>query len=250
MNFKVSRLNLVLALLGALNLGLATALVMNWHASEVQKVSTSPGMRADLIEVDRPWAKTAQAQPEPQKTIQPSAPRIDLKSGQAALEKAMGTGSAVVQKITPAPLLCRVWGPLLASESGRVADSLKGWTGTFEQTEKQVPVGYVVYLPKDLVAKGLGIPQLQAKGVSEVYFMASPGPLQGAVSLGLFRDREHAQQQQDNLTSKGIPGVEIAERLGPPRLYYIAKGTAEQITQLERIQASNRLGRLDDCPAS
>lgn len=250
MSVKLSRLNLLVAGLIVINLALAVALVFNWRAPMTEKVSTNPGMRADLIGIDRPWVSALQAAPPVAKKPIEASPRIDLKQGRAELEKAMGTGAAVVEKSTPPPLLCRLWGPLLTSESGRVATQLKNWPGTYRQTEKQAPVGYVVYLPKALVAKGLGIPQLQAKGVSEVYFMASPGPLQGAVSLGLFRDREHAQQQKDTLTSKGIPGVEIAERLGPARTYFRLEGTEDQIGQVEAIQSSMRLGSLEECPSS
>lgn len=80
-------------------------------------------------------------------------------------------------------------------------------------------MGYVVYLPQDIVNSGVGIEQLSGKGIADMFYITTPGPLQGTISLGLFRDLDRANVQKDDLTRRGIAGVQIRERLGPARVF-------------------------------
>jgi hypothetical protein len=105
----------------------------------------------------------------------------------------------------------------------------------------------VVYLPQDIVSSGVGLKQLSDKGIKDMFYITTPGPMQGTISLGLFRDLERATIQKEELESRGVAGVQIRERLGPVRVFFELRGTAEQITRVKSAFELNRKGELTAC---
>ena len=203
----------------------------------------APGLRAEWVTVERPWTQAVDVVLSPQ----PQAPKINLKQGQANLDSAIENASKQVLDDPKKNQQCRVCGPLLQSESARVQESLSNWNGNFERLEKQVPVGYVVYLPQEIVNSGVGIEQLSGKGITDMFYITTPGPLQGTISLGLFRDLDRANVQKDDLAKRGVAGVQIRERLGPARVFFELRGTPAQIETVESVFKLNRKGELKPC---
>lgn len=203
----------------------------------------APGLRAEWVKVERPWTQAVDVVLSPQ----PPAPKINLKQEQAKLDSAIENASKQVLDNPKKNQQCSVWGPLLQSESARVQESLSDWNGDFERLERQVPVGYVVYLPQDIVNSGVGIDQLSGKGITDMFYITTPGPLQGTISLGLFRDLDRANIQKDDLGKRGVAGVQIRERLGPARVFFELRGTSAQIEAVESIFKLNRKGELKPC---
>lgn len=230
-------------LLVAVNLGLlAWGLSGGGHSS--QTIDT-PGLRADWVAVERPWQQAVDVGLAP---VAP-APKINLKEGQAQLDSAIETASKQVFDDPKSNQQCLVWGPLLQSESSRVQDALAGWGGETDRLERQVPIGYVVFLPQDIVNSGVGIEQLSGKGITDMFYITTPGPLQGTISLGLFRDLDRANVQKADLARRGVEGVQIRERLGPVRVFFELRGTPEQIESVQSIFTLNRRGELKACEA-
>ncbi|MCQ8895390.1 hypothetical protein NQT62_02925 [Limnobacter humi] len=200
------------------------------------------GWRSDWVQIEKPWeisvAPTAAKAPKP---------KIDVVQSQRELDSAI-EAAAQTPQLVPVMQVCRLWGPFVPNEADRIADALKTWPGQTRRTEREMPIGYVVYLPKAEVDRGLGLSQLAAKGVREMFYISAPGPMQGTISLGLFRDLTRARQQQADLVGKGVAGVEIRERLGPKRVYFELRGTAVQAGALRRVYELNPKGDLQDCP--
>lgn len=203
----------------------------------------SGGLRSEWVTVERPWQQAV----EVVRSNAPVAPKINLKEGLAQLDSAIQTASKQVFDDPKNSQACLQWGPLLQSESARVADSLANWGGVTDRQEKQVPVGYVVFLPKDIVNSGVGIEQLSGKGITDMFYITTPGPLQGTISLGLFRDVERANIQKDELIKRGVSGIQIRERLGPVRVFFELKGTPDQIKSVQSIFELNSKGELKTC---
>lgn len=214
------------------------------------KTIPAPGLRAEWVAIERPWdqavdvAEAVLAQP-PTPT-----PKIDLKEGRASLEAAIETANQRVASDPLPDLQCRLWGPLLQNETSRVNDALVGWPGQQKRLERQVPIGFVVFLPQDIVNSGVGVEQLSDMGVKDMFYITTPGPLQGTISLGLFRDRARANLQREDLLRRGVQGVEIRERLGPTRVFFELTGTAAQINALRSIYELSQRGELSPCPDS
>lgn len=229
----------VLLLLG--NLALLGFGVLTGNSS--QKAIDSPGLRAEWVGVERPWDQPVEVIRAPA----PVAPKIDLKQGQAQLDTAIENASKQVFENPKSTQACWLWGPLLQSESARVQEALLNWGGETDRLERQVPVGYVVYLPQDIVNSGVGIDQLSGKGIADMFYITTPGPLQGTISLGLFRDLDRANVQKADLARRGVEGVQIRERLGPVRVFFELRGNASQIETVRSVFELNRKGELKPC---
>lgn len=211
--------------------------------SGVQKTTDSPGLRAEWVVTERPWSQPVDVMKPPTVVV----PKIDLKQGQAQLDSAIENASKQVFENPNNNQACLLWGPLLQSESARVQDALLNWGGATEKLERQVPVGYVVYLPQNIVSSGVGIDQLSGKGITDMFYITTPGPLQGTISLGLFRDFERATAQKNVLTQRGVEGVQIRERLGPVRIFFELRGSPTQIDSVRSVFDLNRKGELKPC---
>lgn len=231
----------LLGLVVAVNLGFLVWGLLG--VGSTTRAIDAPGLRAEWVRVERPWAQAVDVVLSPQ----PPAPKINLKKGLANLDSAIENASKQVLDDPKKNQQCRMWGPLLQSESARVQESLSDWNGSFERLERQVPVGYVVYLPQDIVNSGVGIDQLSGKGITDMFYITTPGPLQGTISLGLFRDLDRATVQKDDLGKRGVAGVQIRERLGPARVFFELRGTPAQIEAVEPIFKLNRKGELKPC---
>lgn len=232
------------ALLGLFVAGNLGLLVWGlWGVDGSMRAIEAPGLRAEWVAVERPWKQAVDVVLSPQ----PPAPKINLKQGQANLDSAIESASKQVLEDPKKNQQCRLWGPLLQSESARVQESLSDWNGSFKRLERQVPVGYVVYLPQDTVNSGVGIEQLSGKGITDMFYITTPGPLQGTISLGLFRDQGRANVQKDDLAKRGVAGVQIRERLGPARVFFELRGSPAQIEAVESIFKLNRKGELKPC---
>ncbi|WP_370261667.1 hypothetical protein [Limnobacter sp.] len=237
-----------LALAALVVLNLALLAYQSLGPSPQEKRMLEPGFRADWVEVQRPWlepAATAQAL-----VASSVAPKIDLQAGQAQLELAIENASNGSLGNRPVDLECRLWGPFLPGDQVRIEEALKPWGGQVTRTERQVPVGYVVYLPKAAVDSGQGMGQLAGKGITDAFYMNTPGPMQGTISLGLFREKLRAVQHRNELLAKGVEGVDIRERLGPVRVYFELRGSPAQAAELQQIYALNAKAELVNCPAS
>jgi hypothetical protein len=211
--------------------------------SENIQAMGSPGLRAEWVALERPWQQAVEVVRSPA----PSPPKINLKQGQAQLDSAIETASKKVLENPESNLQCVIWGPLLPSESARVQESLANWAGQADKLERQVPVGYVVYLPQDIVNSGVGIEQLSGKGITDMFYITTPGPLQGTISLGLFRDLDRANVQKADLARRGVDGVQIRERLGPVRVFFELRGDPGQVESAREIFRLNRKGELKPC---
>jgi len=232
------------ALLFVLLLGNVTLLAWGvfWAGDDSSELLT-PGLRSEWVSVEKPWQQAVNVAQNPA----PPGPRINLKEGQAQLDRAIASASEQVARNPVSDQQCLLWGPLLESELARVQSSLADWGGKIQRQEKQVPVGYVVYLPQEIVNSGVGIKQLAGQGVTDMFFITTPGPLQGTISLGLFRDLERAGIQKEELQRKGIDGVQIRERLGPVRIFFELRGTPAQMDAVRSAFELNRRGELGSC---
>lgn len=216
----------------------------HWGLGKAEQAIVQPGLRAELIEIERPWQTDSPVLPP----VQVPSAKIDLKQGRAELNTAIENASNLVVQGVPLNQQCRQWGPFVNNEADRIAEALKSWAGQVARVQRQVPVGYVVYLPKAVVESGVGLKQLSEKGVREMFFISAAGPLQGTISLGLFRDLDRARLQQQDILARGVSGVEIRERLGPSRVFFELRGSPAQVAALQGIYELNPKSELGSCP--
>lgn len=216
-----------------------------WGLGTPEQAIAQPGLRAELIDIERPWQTEKPTLP----AVQVPSTKIDLEQGRAELNSAIENASNLVIQGVPLNQQCRQWGPFVNSDADRIAEALRPWPGQVARVQRQVPVGYVVYLPKPVVEGGIGLKQLAEKGVREMFFISAAGPLQGTISLGLFRDLDRARLQQQDILARGVSGVAIRERLGPTRVFFELRGSPAQVALLQGIYDLSPKSELGSCPA-
>lgn len=89
------------------------------------KQMESSGLRSEWVTIEKPWQQAV----EVARSNAPVAPKINLKEGLAQLDSAIESASKQVFEDPKNNQTCLQWGPLLQSESARVADSLSNWGG-------------------------------------------------------------------------------------------------------------------------
>lgn len=206
------------------------------------QIAVSSGLRAEMIAIERPWLALLEMSARP-----PEAVRIDLVQGKQELESAIQRATEKVKEEVPERPLCMQWGPLLPDQVQRVKDSLSNWSGRWLEVQKRNPLGYIVYLPREQVDSGFGLSELAALGVTEAFYMAQSGELQGAISLGLFRDEARARIHQNEMSEKGVKGAAIRPRLGPSRTYIEMYGLKADMDELSTIYRLNRRSEIKPC---
>lgn len=209
---------------------------------QTQAIVLEGGLRSDLVAIERPWESSSD-----QVETSASSRLIDLKNAQFQLDEAIQSGQSKVETELPPPAICYQWGPLLPEQVQRVSDSLQGWTGQTEIVENRAVVGYITYVPKVAVDAGATLQRLQELGVTDLFYMQTVGPIQGAISLGIFRDEASAEQHKQEMLAKGVPEVQIDPRFGPTRTYFKLLGNEAEVAELRRYFELNRQGSLSLC---
>lgn len=114
--------------------------------------------------------------------------------------------------------LCFEWGEFSGADQERAAKSLKKLQlgDKLSQREVDRSIGVWVYIPplKDKAAIAQKVAQLKARGVTEYFVVQDGGEWQGAISLGVFKSREAAQNYLSGLRSKGVSSAKLGERSG------------------------------------
>ncbi|MDH4395674.1 MAG: hypothetical protein QE278_08340 [Limnobacter sp.] len=208
--------------------------------------SLSAGLRSEWVQVDKPWLTEGQSLAQASSRFSgPGA--VSLSQGKQDLKTALSEAQNKVNEEVSPQQFCLLWGPLLPDQKQRVADALGKWSGARQEIQRRESLGFIVVVPKSRVLEGENIASLSKKGVSDVFFIGTPGPLQGGISVGMFRSKERANAQLSNLKDKGVLGAEVRERPGPIRTFFELKGTALQINEVRQIHTNNPRGELSEC---
>lgn len=142
---------------------------------------------------------------------------------------ALPASAPAVATLAPAPadapvplaarpdVLCREWGEFSGADLARATAALAALQLGDKLSQRQVEhnIGYWVYIPpqKDKAAVNRKIAQLKARAIEEYFVVSDAGPLQNAISLGVFKTREAAQHFLDELQrAKDVHTAQIGER--------------------------------------
>ncbi len=210
--------------------------------SSAKIATSSMALRAEMIAVVRPW----ELEFKKQQQLHESLMTATVQGGEG-LSSVIENAQQVVRNEVTQPELCMRWGPLLSEQKNRVIDALAQWQGTWREVSRRSPVGYIVYLPQALVQQGIGLEKLTQLGIVDAFLMVESGPLQGAISLGMFRLESRALIHQQEMERRGLSGVVIQPRLGPPRTYVELIGVEQDMQALQAIYRLNPQSKLVDC---
>jgi len=112
--------------------------------------------------------------------------------------------------------ICLEWGEFSGPDLTRVKLALAGLKlgERLGRREVEYNSGYWVYIPalKDKASVAQKIEQLKARGVEEYFVVQEVGSFLNAISLGVFKTREAAQNFVGQLRAKGVRSAQVGER--------------------------------------
>lgn len=126
-------------------------------------------------------------------------------------------GEPVAPADKPDASICLEWGDFSGADLTRATAALSELQLGDKLSQYQVEhaIGYWVYIPplKDKAAVARKIAQLKARGIEEYFVVSDPGPWLNAVSLGVFKTQEAAQDFLDELQrTRDIRTAQVGER--------------------------------------
>ena len=123
---------------------------------------------------------------------------------------------ATQASVSSANLLCMEWSDFSGSDLTRANDALDALKLGNKLSSRPIEYnsGFWVYLPplKDKAAIAKKLEQLKARGVSEYFVVAEAGEWQHAISLGVFKSEESAQNYLTILKDRGVNSAKVGER--------------------------------------
>lgn len=144
--------------------------------------------------------------------------------------------------------LCLEWGDFSGADLARATAVLSAWQLGDKLSQRQIEhnIGYWVYMPplKDKAAINQKLAQLKARGVNEYFVVQDPGPWLNAISLGVFKTREAAQNFLDVLRTKDVRTAQVGERASK------LKATIFVLQGVDKLLNAKLLGLQQDFPGS
>lgn len=179
-----------------------------------------------------------------------SAPISAPVSAPAPAPVAAAPASVPVPAPAPAPVAaapakssaCYEWGEFSGSDLEQAGLALKKLSPAAKigQRETDRSIGFWVYVPplKDKAASAEKVAQLKARGVTEYFVVQDAGEWQNAISLGVFKTRESAQNFLKTLQAKGVVSAKLGERSGKTKsvTFLIGNLDAETSARLMVVQ--------------
>ena len=160
-----------------------------------------------------------------------------------------GAASAPVTA-EPIKTVCMEWGDFSGEGFDRASKALADLQLESKLSQRQVEhtIGYWVYIPplKNKVAANQKIAQLKARGVGEYFIVQDAGPWLNAISLGVFRTQEAAQNFLNELHAKDVRSAQIGERASKLKatifvLNELDNETVNKLTAMQKDFAGSEL---------
>ena len=167
-------------------------------------------------------------------------PAPALSPGQAgALSKPVQTRNAQT---------CMEWGEFSGPDLARAAAALSGMQSGVKLSRRQVErdIGYWVYISplKSRASANRKVAELKALGVSEYFIVLAAGPWHNAISLGVFKTRDAAQNYLNYLRTRGVHTAKVGARVSK------VKETIFNLAMVDAVTAAKLTAMQKDFPGS
>lgn len=150
----------------------------------------------------------------------------------------------------PIKAACMEWGDFSGEGFDRASKALADLQLGNKLSQRQVEhsIGYWVYIPplKNKAAASQKIAQLKARGIGEYFVVQEAGPWLNAISLGVFRTQEAAQNFLNELRTKDVRSAQIGERASKLKatifvLNELDNETVNKLTAMQKDFAGSEL---------
>jgi hypothetical protein len=140
-----------------------------------------------------------------------SAPATTTLSSNAPLLQTMETPTDA----KPDALVCLEWGDFSGGDLKRATAAVAALKLADKLSQRKIDrdMGYWVYFPplKNKAVVKQKVAELKSLGINEYFVVQTPGHLLNAISLGVFKTQEAAQNFLDHIRTKGVRTAKIGE---------------------------------------
>ena len=172
-------------------------------------------------------------------------------------EAPVAAAESVPPATKPDTPVCLEWGDFSGADLTRATAALSALQLGDKLSQYQVEhaIGYWVYIPplKNKAAVTQKIAQIKARGVEEYFIVSDAGPWLNAISLGVFKTQEAAQNFLDDLRqAKDIRSAQIGERASKFKttVFVLNGPDAAAMAELTRIQQGFPGSTLQNVPCA
>ena len=153
----------------------------------------------------------------------------------------------------PGTLICLEWGEFSGSDLTRATAALSALQLANKLGQRQIErdIGYWVYIPplKNKAAVNRKITELKAAGLREYFVVQTPGHWLNAISLGVFKTRDAAENFLHVVHAKGVRTAKVGERASKLRttvfmLNKVDAGTEIKLKAMQKDFAGSELNHV------
>ena len=139
--------------------------------------------------------------------------------------------------------VCLEWGDFSGADLNRATTALSAMQLGNNLGKRQVDqvIRYWVYIPplKSKAAAQKKVAQLKARGIEEYFILQDADPWRNAISLGVFKTEEAAQNFLDVLRAKDVRSARVGARAGKQKatifiLNSVSSATEARLTSLKK----------------
>lgn len=145
--------------------------------------------------------------------------------------------SATVKQSTP---ICLEWGDFSGADLKRATEVLSALQLGDKLSQRQVEYnkGYWVYIPplENRAAANRKVLQLKARGVREYFVLQEQGTLRYAISLGVFKTQDAAEDYLSELRAKRVRSAQVGERAIKLKTTLFLLNNVDALTETKLIQ--------------
>lgn len=135
--------------------------------------------------------------------------------------------------------ICLEWGEFLDTDLKQVKAALSALElgDKFAKRQVEHTIGYWVFIPplKDKAAINKKIEQLKESGVPEYFIVQEAGAWRNAISLGVFKTQEAAQNYLITLRTKQIQSAQVGKRNSKFKLNVLMLNEVNALTEAKLI---------------
>jgi len=202
-----------------------------------QEIRAQPDLHGEMIRMLSAQPATPAKQSTPSKPVSvplpshvPVSPR-PVASSKLNLSMDMATPAAV----KPAVPVCLEWGEFSGPDLARATAALSAMQLGDKLSQRQIDreIGYWVYMPplRNKAAVNRKIAELKALGVNDYFVVQGSGRWQNAISLGVFKTQDAAQNFLHALNTKGVRTARVGERLSKVKTTLFIFNGVDAVTQ-------------------
>jgi hypothetical protein len=228
-----------------------------------QGVQPQPELKGDMIRLlpasQSSPAKSLSPAPTPAPTPVPVPVSVPVPVVEApapvptSSPSPLSLNMAASKGTKPSTLICLEWGDFSGSDLTRATDALSVLQLADKISQRQIErdIGYWVYIPplKNKAAVNRKIAELKALGVREYFVVQIAGHWLNAISLGVFKTRDAAQNFLHVLRTKGVRTARVGERASKLKttifkLNRVDAGTEVKLNAIQKDFAGSELNNV------